>query len=471
MALPLPFEIAIQGALDDKAIIDAPDDMARYLAEERGLYEGRADMVLRPSTAKDVSTIVKFCNDMNVPLIPQGGNTGLCGGAVADGGVILSLERMNKIRNVDAVDMTMTVEAGVILQAIQDAADEKDCLFPLSLGAEGTCQIGGNLSTNAGGNAVLRYGNARDLVLGLEVVLPNGEIVDGLRSLRKDNTGYDLKHLFMGAEGTLGIITAAVLKLFPKPKTSITAMVAADSNEAILSLFSRIKSAFGDNLTAYEFISDVAFGFVQAHIDGAKDPFEARHRCYALVELTSPRKDEGLNDALEELLGTAFEDEIVQDAVIAASDTQAKELWHIRETIPEAQKSEGGSIKHDVAVPVSKVPEFLTEASRLVEELIPGVRVCDFGHLGDGNIHFNLSQPVGADKQAYLARWHEVNRVVHDYVLTLNGSFSAEHGIGRLKKGDLKRYKSKAELDLMKTIKKALDPKGIMNPGKIIDPG
>ncbi len=468
MAAPESVLAAIRNVVGPKGWVDDPAEVAPHLVEERGRYQGTCDAVVRPASTDEVAAVVRLCAEAGVPVVPQGGNTGLVGGGVPDGGIVLCLARMNRIRDLDALNHAMTVEAGCVLADIQTAAAEAGTLFPLSLGAEGSCQIGGNLSTNAGGVAVLRYGNARDLVLGLEVVLPDGRVWDGLRALRKDNTGYDLKHLFIGAEGTLGVITAAVLKLFPLPHGQATAMAAAADPDAVLALFGRAHDACGDQLTAFEMIPRIALDFGLRHLPGVVDPFARVHAHYALVELTSPRADEPLGPALETVLTGALEDGIIADAVIATSEAQAGALWRIREAIPEAQKHEGGSIKHDVSVPTSRVPEFIARATALVEAAIPGVRVVPFGHLGDGNVHFNLSQPEATDTDAFLDRWEDVNRIVHDLVTEMDGSFSAEHGIGRLKRGEMVRYKSAVEMDLMRTVKAALDPKGIMNPGKVV---
>ena len=460
---------AIREAAGPGGWIDDADRMEPYLIEERGLYRGTCAAVVRPASTEAVADVVRLCAQAGVPVVPQGGNTGLVGGGVPDGGIVLSTARLDRIRAVNTLNHTMCVEAGCVLADVQAAAGEAGALFPLSLAAEGSCRIGGNISTNAGGVAVLRYGNTRDLVLGLEVVLPDGRIWDGLRSLRKDNTGYDLKHLFIGAEGTLGIITAAVLKLFPRPRVRETALAGAATADDVLKLFSRARAACGDTLTAFETMARICLDFTIKHIPGVTDPMDAPHAYYALLELTSPRAGEALGEALEGVLGKALEDGVVADAVIAASETQAGDLWRIRETLPEAQKHEGASIKLDVAVPVSRVADFISRATRLVEEEVPGIRVVPFGHLGDGNIHFNLSQPEGADAKEFLGRWDQITHLVQDLVGDMGGSFSAEHGIGRLKRDDLRRYKSAVEVDLMRALKRALDPKNIMNPGKVVD--
>ncbi len=448
-----------------------PHDMAPFLVEPRGLFHGKAALVVRPAGAQQVSAVVKVCAEAGVAIVPQGGNTGLVGGSVPHehgGEIVLSLGRMTAVRAVDPVNDTITVDAGCILAEVQAAAAAADRYFPLSLGAEGSCRIGGNLSTNAGGTAVLRYGNARDLVLGLEVVLPDGELWDGLRGLRKDNTGYDLKHMFIGAEGTLGIITGAVLKLFPRPRHVESAFVGVDDPYAAVELFRRVRDAAGGALTGCELIPRIAIDFTLRHMTGHRDPLAERHPFYVLLELSAPGGPERLRDALENALAEAIEDGVARDATIAANTEQARAFWRIREDMVEAQKPEGGSIKHDVALPLSRFADFITEASALVEARVPGIRVVAFGHLGDGNVHFNLSQPVGANTETFLAEWGQINRAVHDIAMAMGGSFSAEHGIGRLKRDDLKRYKSPVEIALMRRLKQALDPQGIMNPGKVV---
>ena len=473
MPKPVPPDAlgAIRAIVGPKGWIDDAADMAPFLKDERGLFVGKAPAVVRPASTEEVAAIVRICAANGIAIVPQGGNTGLCGGSVpfeTGEAIVLSLGRMNRVRAVDAINYTITVEAGVILAAVQAEADRNDRLFPLSLGAEGSCQIGGNLSTNAGGIQVLRYGNARDLVLGLEVVLPDGQVWNGLRGLRKDNTGYDLKHLFIGGEGTLGIITAAVLKLFPKPREVKTAFVALPGHRAALELFALARGASGDQLTAFELIPRIGLEFSARHVPGVVDPLERPYSHYVLMEMSSSVPDGDIGQTMEKFLEIAMERGLVLDGTVAASAQQATQLWRIREGIVESQKHEGGSIKHDIAVPVSLVGDFLDEASRRVEERLPGIRVVAFGHIGDGNIHFNLSQPVGADTKAYLARWAEFNEIVHQVVAGMNGSISAEHGIGRLKRDVLPDFKSALELDLMRRVKRALDPTGIMNPGKVL---
>lgn len=451
--------------------IDAPGDMEPYVAEWRGRYRGTTPLVLRPATTQELSEVVKACWEAGVPIVPQGGNTSLVGGSIPseDGSeVLVSLSRLNRVREIDPLNYTVTVEAGCVLQAIQEAAAEVDRLFPLSLGAEGTCQIGGNISSNAGGTMTLRYGNMRDLVLGLEVVMPDGQVWDGMRRLRKNNTGYDLKHLFIGAEGTLGIVTAAVLKLFPRPKQVETGFLAVRDPDAAIELLASLRSASGDSLSAFELMPRIAIDFALKHVAGTIDPLEESHPWYVLLEFATGSGGDAFRDTIEATLGEAMEAGLVMDAVLASSESQAKQLWFIREAIVEAQKYAGGSIKHDISIPVSCVGTFIREATEAVERTIPGARPVPFGHVGDGNIHFNVTQPEDADTEAYLAQWDKLNAVVHDIVLGMDGSISAEHGIGTFKREELKRVKSPVELELMRKVKAALDPKGLMNPGKVL---
>jgi FAD/FMN-containing dehydrogenase len=460
----------IKAVVGPRGWIADPRDEEPYLVEARGLYRGATRLVVRPASTAEVAAVVRICAQAKLPIVPQGGNTGLVGGGVPpeDGhNIVLALGRMNHIRAVDPVNFTMTVEAGCILADLQQTAAEVDRLFPLSLGAEGSCQIGGNLSTNAGGIAVLRYGNTRELTLGLEVVLADGRIWDGLRGLRKDNTGYDLKQLFIGGEGTLGIITAATVKLFPKPRAVETAFLGLGRIEDAMGLFAQARAATADQLTAFELIPRAGLDLALRHIPGTVDPLDAPHPWYVLLEMSSSAAESGIRGLLERLLGAALEAGVVSDGVIAESSAQAKELWRIREAIVEAQLY-SGSIKHDVAVPVSRVAEFVTRASEAVCDRLPGIRPIAFGHVGDGNIHFNLTQPEGMDKAAYLARWQEFNDIVHGVVRELHGSISAEHGVGIMKRDEITHYKAPLEIELMRRIKRALDPDNIINPGKVV---
>ena len=455
-----------------------PADLAPRLLEERGIYRGNAALLARPASTAEVAAIVKLCAETATPIVPQGGNTGMMGGATPfehGGEILLSLERMNRIRALDPLNYTITVEAGCILANVQKAAEDADRLFPLSLGAEGTCQIGGNLSTNAGGVQVLKYGMARDLVLGLEVVLPDGRVLDSLRGLRKDNTGYDLKQLFLGAEGTLGIITAAVLKLFPRPRETETAFIAVRDPPAAIELLSRLRDGTGDAVSAFELISRTALDMVLRNIPGSADPLAEPHEWYVLTDCASGDSGGGLREAVETTLAAAIDNGLALDATLAASAQQGKAMWRLRDSITEAQKPEGGSIKHDVSVPVSSVAKFIAEATAACARAIPGCRPVTFGHVGDGNIHFNVSQPEGEPREgpvrdAFMARWDEINRLVHDIVQRMNGSISAEHGIGRRKLAELAHYKSPIEIELMRLLKRTLDPHNIMNPGKVVAP-
>nr|CAD6422895.1 FAD-binding oxidoreductase [Rhizobium sp. Q54] len=452
-------------------VLRRPEDIAPRLVENRGLYRGASPMVLKPGSTEDVAAILKLATETRTPVVPQTGNTGLVGGQVPRGSgtdLILSLERMNRIRDVDPVANVLVADGGAILADVQKAAEGVQRLFPLSLGSEGSCRIGGNLSTNAGGTAVLAYGNMRQLCLGLEVVLPTGEIWDGLRRLKKDNTGYDLRDLFIGAEGTLGVITGAVLKLFPQPIGRQVALAGIASPADALRLFEKASNLCGTSLTGFELMPRLGVEFTTRHIEGVRDPLSEPHPWYALIDISTSDSAETAETMVHALLEWGLETGLVRDAVIAGSVAQQKALWHMRESMSDAQKPEGGSIKHDVSVPVSSIPLFMEEAGKAVMAAIPGARICAFGHLGDGNIHYNISQPVGADKIAFLARWHEINEVVHGIVLSLNGSISAEHGIGQLKRDELARIRPAIEIDLMRRIKRAFDPANIMNPEKVV---
>jgi FAD/FMN-containing dehydrogenase len=451
---------------DKYAVTDAAE-IAPYLTEERGLFHGRSPLVLRPGSTAEVSGICKLASEHRIALVPQGGNTGLVGGQTPHNGeVVVSMRRLDKIRDIDTASNTMTCEAGVVLQVAQQRASDVDRLFPLSLGAEGSCTIGGNLSTNAGGTTALAYGVAREMALGIEVVLADGRILNTLSKLKKDNTGYDLRNLFIGAEGTLGFITAATLKLFPKPRAVETAFVGLKSPAQALKLLSIAQNEAAGTLTSFELLSDIAVDFSIRHGIDIRDPLANKHPWYVLMELSSPRDD--ARATLESILALGLEQAIVDDAVIAANLGQRRAFWKLRDEMSAAQKPEGGSIKHDISVPVVAVPDFIAQADAAVVKLIPGARPVPFGHLGDGNIHYNVSQPIGGDGADFLARWHEVNAVVFDIVLRMGGSISAEHGIGVLKRDELPEVKDKVAIELMRAIKAMLDPHGIMNPGKVL---
>ncbi len=459
--------LAIVGADN---VLTAASDMAPHLVDWRGRYHGRARCVVRPASTGQVSAVVRACAAAGVAIVPQGGNTSHCGASIPDESgeaVLVNLSRMNRIRVIDAANNTITVDAGCILQALQEAAFEVGRLFPLSLAAEGSCQIGGNLSTNAGGVQVLRYGNTRELTLGLEVVLPSGEIWDGLRGLRKDNTGYDLKQLFIGAEGTLGIITAAVMKLFPLPRAIATAWLAIESPQAAVHLLGNLQGMFGASLTACELVSDVSLGMVLKHIPGSQPPL-SESPWNLLIELSGTGEEGELRAALEGFLEQALENGAISDAVVAQSGDQARRLWALRENISEAQKIEGTSIKHDISVPISRIGDFVEAADTELKQAFPGIRIVTFGHVGDGNLHYNQSKSETGDNAAFIAVQPQVNKIVHDIVHRLGGSISAEHGIGQLKREELLRYKSPLEIEMMRTIKRALDAKGLMNPGKVL---
>jgi FAD/FMN-containing dehydrogenase len=455
----------------ERGIITAAADKAPYLADWRDLYKGSAIAVVRPASTAEVAAVVRLCAETRTPVVPQGGNTGMCGAATPDAAgnaVVIALTRMNKIVEVNALNNTMTVEAGCILANIQQAAADVDRLFPLSLGGEGSCVIGGNISTNAGGINVLRYGNTRDLVLGLEAVLPDGRVWNGLRGLRKDNTGYDLKHLFIGAEGTLGVITQAVLKLFPRPHGNVTAFAGITDPAHAVELLALLRAQCGDGISAFEIISRNCLEMVVRRIPGTRDPLPAPYPWYVLTELTDAQDGNALRATVEQALAAGIERGLVMDVAIAENAAQGKALWRMRESIPDAAKVEGLVYRHDIAVAVSRIPEFIATASAALEAGFPGVRIICFGHLGDGNLHFNAFVP-GRERSDTVARtMTDVNRLVHDIVQTFGGSISAEHGIGQAKRGELAHYKSATELDLMRIVKKALDPHDLMNPGKVL---
>ncbi len=459
---------AIVGA---RGIVTDAADMAPYLADWRALYQGRAAAVVRPASTAEVAALVRLCAETRTPIVPQGGNTGMCGAATPDAtgdAVVIAMGRMNRITEVNPLNNTLTAEAGCILANIQQAAADVDRLFPLSLGGEGSCLIGGNLSTNAGGINVLRYGNTRDLVLGLEAVLPDGRVWNGLRGLRKDNTGYDLKHLFIGAEGTLGIITQAVLKLFPRPHGNVTAFAGITNPAQAVELLALLREHCGDGVSAFELVSRNCLEMVVRRIPGTRDPLAASHAWYVLTELTSARDDGALRATVEQALAAGIERNLINDVVIAENAAQGKALWRMRESIPDAAKDEGMVYRHDIAVAVSRIPEFIATASAALEAAFPGVRIICFGHLGDGNLHFNAFVP-GRERSDTVARtMTDVNRLVHDIVQQFGGSISAEHGIGQAKRDELAHYKDATELDLMRMVKRALDPHNLMNPGKVL---
>ncbi|SDQ81834.1 FAD-binding oxidoreductase [Pseudovibrio sp. Tun.PSC04-5.I4] len=462
---------AFQALIGDANVLVSEQDKAPFLTEWRDKFRGATPMVLRPGSTSEVAHCITLAAQHDLKVVPQGGNTGLVGGQIPnpDGSeIVLSLSRLTKIRDIDPEGYTMTVDAGVTLQAIHDAAEKHGCLFPLTLASQGSCQIGGNIATNAGGTAVVSYGNTRDQVLGLEVVLANGEVWNGLRTLRKDNTGYDLKQIFIGSEGTLGIITGASLKLQPAPASIEVALVALESPAKALSLFSLAKSHAGSMLTGFELMPQSGMQFVCDHMEQSRFPFEQQHPWYVLIEISAGTKDIDIASLTETIFTEAFEADMLRDGLLAQSKAQAADFWRLRHGLSEAQKFEGGSIKHDVSVPVAKVPEFLEEALEAVLKAVPGCRPVPFGHMGDGNIHFNITQPKGADKAEYLAKWDDVNRVVHGIVASYNGSISAEHGIGILKRDLLAEVKSTVEMNMMRSIKAALDPKTMFSPGRIL---
>ncbi len=461
----------LYSVLGPRGLLTDPADTAAYVEDWRHLYRGRTPAVARPASTDETAGVLRLCAEAGVPVVPQGGNTSMVGGATPseDGReIVLSLARLNRVRAIDPADLSLTVEAGATLRAAQLAADEAGCLLPLSISSEGTAQIGGILATNAGGNNTLRYGNSRDLVLGLEVVTADGAVWNGLRRLRKDNTGYCLRQLFVGSEGTLGVITAAVLKLAPRSRETAVALCALPSPEAALDLLTRLQAHDPGAVQAFEYMSGTGMGFVLKHIPGASLPLSAPAAHYAIVELATPRADGRLRALLEEVLEQALHDDIVTDAAIAESEAQRAAIWRLREEHSEAQRREGASVKNDVSVPVSKVPAFIRAATEACERLMPGIRAVPFGHLGDGNIHFNLEQPEGADPGWFLAQDHLIMDTVNAVVRAFDGSFSAEHGVGRLKPYMMPEWRGGTELDLMRRIKAALDPRGILNPGKVL---
>ena len=461
----------LQAVVGPHGFLDQPADIAPYCKSWRDDWQGDVALVLRPKSTAEVAALVTICAQTGTAIVPQGGNTGLTGGSQphADRSeVIISTARMTAVREVDLANETVTLEAGVILQQIQQLAANHNRLFPLSLGAEGSCQIGGNIATNAGGTQVIRYGNTRTLVLGLEVVLPDGRIWNGLRSLRKDNTGYDLKQLFIGGEGTLGIITAAVLRLFPMPTPTATAWLAVPNPGAAVALLALMRARLGEQISAFELLQRSVIEFLITGVPGHAEPMREPHDWYVLVEVSGQGAAGSLDDPLAEALSEAMGRQWVDDAVIAASGAQAKRYWKMREDLAEAQKVAGVSIKHDVSVPVSNVPAFLKRCDAALEAAYPGIRHCAFGHVGDGNLHYNPVAPLNWDGRRFAAERSAINRIVHDLVVELGGSISAEHGIGRLRLDENEHYKSAVELDLMRTVKRALDPANIMNPGKMV---
>ena len=465
---PLP---KLRELLDDAAIITDAERIAPMLRDHRALYRGHALAVVAPADTAAVARVLAFCNEHRIGVVPQGGNTSYCGGATPDASssqILISLARLNRVRAIDSANYTMIAEAGCVLAHLQTTAAEADRYLPLSLGSEGSCMLGGNLSTNAGGLNVIHYGMARELVLGLEVVLPDGRVMDTLTGLRKDNTGYDIKSLFLGAEGTLGVITAACIKVYPAVKSRATAFVAARDPDAAVSLLGALRSASGDCVTSFELIPRVGVELTVRHIPGVVDPLSAPSPWYVLCELSSARADSPLDAALQGCLEQALEAGWITDAAVAQNERERGAFWRMRESIPEAQRKDGASLKHDISVPVSQVPRFIEVASAWVAQHIPQGVLVSYGHLGDGNLHFNINQRAGTQAFQLQAVDAKVRRAIHDFVRDFGGSFSAEHGIGQLKVFELERYANPVELDLMRRVKHAFDPNGIMNPGKVL---
>ena len=460
----------LRSLLGDKGWTDDPMTLEPQLRDWVGYATGATPIMVMPKDTAEVAAVVKACVAANVPLVPQGGNTGSVAGGVPHGEVLLSLRRMNKIREIDAADYTMTVDAGMILAEVQAAAIAADRFFPLSIGSEGSCTIGGNVSTNAGGTAVLRYGNMRDLVLGLEVVLPDGQVWNGLRRLRKDNTGYALKHLFMGAEGTLGVVTGAVLRLFPRPVEVATAFVAIRDLDASIELLAHLRAATGDALSSIEVIPRIGIEIALEFDSEVSDPLADKHDWYAIIEVSGTKADGETQATLEAALADAFAKGMVRDAAIAASTAQAKAIWRIRKALVLNLAKAGAEIKHDVSVPVSKQPDFIRRATTAVEKVVPGTRTFAYGHFGDGNVHFNLCAPKGMEASAFMARAADLHRAVYDIAAEYGGSFAAEHGVGIVKLAEMERYRSPVEIDLMRRLKHLLDPNGLFNPGKVLPP-
>jgi FAD/FMN-containing dehydrogenase len=461
----------LRALLGADAVLTEPADCAPFLVDHLGRCQGRALAVVQPRSTAQVAQLLELCDAERIGVVPHGGNTSYCGGAIPDESgrqLVLSLRRLNRIRSVDPDNYSLIAEAGCVLAGVQAAAEAAGRFFPLSIGSQGSCQIGGNLSTNAGGVNVLRYGMTRDLVLGLEVVLPGGRLLNGLSTLRKDNTGYDIKSLFLGAEGTLGVITAASFRLFPQIHVRATALAAIPDVRAAVRLLAQLRAASGERVSSFELIPRVAIELTSRHIPGVSDPLASAHPWYVLCELSSSRPAEPLDEMLEEALAAALGEGLVLDAALVRSERERAALWKLRESIPEAQRHEGASLKHDISLPVAGLPEFVARAAPWVSEHVPEGRLVAYGHVGDGNLHFNISQLPDTDRERFLARAPEIRRAIHDMVREFDGSFSAEHGVGRVKVGELERYASQVELELMRAVKRGFDPHGIMNPGKVL---